>query len=58
VAKTIKCDAIFPGCTGVVRAETEAEVMRLAAEHAQQVHGVDQIDDATARKVQAAIVSD
>jgi predicted small metal-binding protein len=58
MAKVIKCDAIFPGCTGVVRADTEAEVMRLAAEHARQVHGVRQIDDATARKVRAAIISE
>jgi predicted small metal-binding protein len=49
MAKVLKCNAIFLGCGHVVRAENEEDVMRLAAEHAKQVHGVDVIDDAMAR---------
>jgi predicted small metal-binding protein len=38
-----------------VRADSEEEVLRQAAEHAREVHGVQQIDDATAAKVKGAI---
>jgi predicted small metal-binding protein len=55
MAKILRCDAIFLGCGHVVRAETEDELLKMAAEHARQVHGLTQIDDATLRKVQAAI---
>jgi len=55
MAKVLRCDAIFLGCGHVVRAESEDELMRLAAEHARQVHGVTEIDEAMASKVKAAI---
>jgi len=58
MARVLKCDAIFLGCGHVVRAESDEEVMRLAAEHAKQVHGVTEIDEAMARKVRAAITND
>jgi predicted small metal-binding protein len=38
--KTLYCrDAGFD-CTGVIRANTEEEVLKQAAQHAQEVHGV------------------
>jgi predicted small metal-binding protein len=38
--KTLYCrDAGFD-CEGVIRANSEEEVLRLAAQHAQEVHGV------------------
>jgi predicted small metal-binding protein len=55
MAKVLKCNAIFLGCGHIVRADSEEELVRLAAEHARQVHGVDAIDDAMARQVMAAI---
>ena len=58
MAKVLRCDAIFLGCGHVVRAETEDEVIRLAVEHAREVHGVNEIDAAMAQKVQAAITSE
>jgi len=58
MARVLKCDAIFLGCGHVVRAESDEEVMRLAAEHAKQVHGVTEIDEAMARKVRAAITNE
>jgi predicted small metal-binding protein len=42
----------------VVRADSEEEVVRLAAEHAREVHGVQAIDDAMARQVMAAIADE
>jgi predicted small metal-binding protein len=58
MAKVLRCDAIFLGCGHVVRAETEEEVIRLAVEHAREVHGVTEIDAAMAQQVQAAITSE
>lgn len=58
MSKVIECDAIFPGCAASVRAEQDEEVMRLAAEHAREVHGVQELDDETVSKVYAAIKHD
>jgi predicted small metal-binding protein len=58
VAKVLRCDAIFLGCGHVVRAESEEELLRLAAEHAKEVHGVNEIDEVTLRKVRAAITNE
>jgi predicted small metal-binding protein len=38
-----------------VRADTEEQVMRQAAEHARAAHGIEKIDEETARKIKAAI---
>ena len=53
--KIMRCNALFPGCSAEVRAETEEEVLRHVAEHARTVHGVKQVDEETIRKVRAAI---
>jgi predicted small metal-binding protein len=58
MAKVLRCDAIFLGCGHVVRADSEEELLRLAAEHAKQVHGVSEIDEAMLGKVRAAITND
>lgn len=53
--KLIKCEDLFPGCDAEVRAESEEEVLRLAAEHAKRTHGLAEVDEATAGRVRAAI---
>ncbi|HEX5140311.1 MAG TPA: DUF1059 domain-containing protein [Dehalococcoidia bacterium] len=58
MAKVLRCNAIFLGCGHVVRADTEDELLRLAVEHARQVHGVSEIDEAMARQVKAAITDE
>jgi predicted small metal-binding protein len=58
MAKVFRCDAIFLGCGHVVRADSEEELLRLATEHAQQVHGISEIDPAMARRVRAAITNE
>ena len=58
MAKVFKCDAIFLGCGHVVRAESEEELLRIAAEHAKQVHGLSEIDEAMVRRVRAAITNE
>ncbi len=55
MAKVLECGDVVPGCEGVVRANTEEELMPLIIEHASSVHGLTEIDDATAAKVKAAI---
>ena len=58
MAKVLRCDAILLGCGHVVHAESEEELLRLAAEHAKQVHGVNEIDEAMASRVRAAITNE
>jgi predicted small metal-binding protein len=58
MAKVLRCDAIFLGCGHVVRAESEEELLRLAAEHAREVHGVSEIDEAMLRQVRAAVTEE
>jgi predicted small metal-binding protein len=53
--KILRCHDVFPGCNAEVRADTEDEILRQAAEHAQKVHSVETVDDATVTKVRAAI---
>lgn len=57
MAKELRCGDIMPGCDFVVEGEDEAEVMSKAAEHAREKHGLDEIDDETAKKVRSQIRS-
>ena len=41
MSKVIRCRDVGFDCNGVIRAETEDEAMRQAAEHARTVHGVE-----------------
>ncbi|HUP01065.1 MAG TPA: DUF1059 domain-containing protein [Gemmatimonadota bacterium] len=43
MGKMIDCGKVNPasGCEHVIRAESEEEVMRLAAEHAKRDHGME-----------------
>ena len=38
--KTLNCSDIGFDCKAVVKANTDDEILRIAAEHAQAVHGV------------------
>lgn len=52
---TLNCGDIVPDCEAVVRAESEDELLRQAAEHARDAHGMAQIDDATLSAIKGAI---
>lgn len=53
--KSLKCrDAGFD-CDAVMRAETEAEVMRQAAEHAKTVHNLSEISEQAVVKIRSLI---
>ena len=58
MTKIMRCNAIFPGCEAEVRADSEEQVLREVADHARTVHGIDQVDEGTIKKVRAAIRSE
>ena len=53
--KVLHCKDVGFDCDGVCRAETEEEVLQMAAEHAKTEHGVTELSDELVTKVQAAI---
>jgi predicted small metal-binding protein len=55
MAKVLRCNDLFPGCSIEARGETEEEILAQAAEHARRDHGVTRIDPPTLAKVKAAI---
>ena len=55
MAKVINCKDVGFDCEGVVRAETEEEALQIAAAHAKEVHGIQEITPEIAEKVKTAI---
>lgn len=53
--KELRCREVGFDCEGVVRAESEDEVLRQAAEHARSAHGVERFDDAQVRQIRSRI---
>jgi predicted small metal-binding protein len=53
--KSIQCRDLFPGCEFHAEAATEAELLRKAADHAAQVHGITQLTDEVIAKVRGCI---
>jgi predicted small metal-binding protein len=50
----LRCGELFDGCEGIVRAETHDEVLRQAAAHAAEAHGVTEVDAGTRAALVAA----
>lgn len=55
MAKVLRCSDVGFDCEAVIRAETEEEVLKKAAEHAQSVHNLKEISNEVVEKVRAAI---
>lgn len=55
MAKVLRCSDVGFDCDGVIRAETEEEVLKMAAEHAQSAHNLNELSDEVVEKVRAAI---
>ena len=53
--KMLECGAVVPGCKFVAHAESEDELMVIAAEHARSVHGVDHLSEELRAKIRSAI---
>ncbi len=55
MGKAIHCKDVGFDCEGVVRAGSEEEVLRLAAEHAKSVHDVAELSGEMVAKVKSVI---
>lgn len=55
MAKSIKCKDVGMDCDFHVTGETIEDVLRKAAEHAKDAHGIDTFPPELAKKVKAAI---
>jgi predicted small metal-binding protein len=55
MAKVLRCRDVGLDCEGEIRAETEEEIMRQAAEHAQTKHNMKDMPPEVVQKVRAAI---
>lgn len=53
--KVIRCKDVGFDCPGVIRAPTEEEAMKKAAEHARSAHGVREITPEIAAKVKSVM---
>lgn len=51
----LRCGDVVAGCDGVVAGATRDEVLRQAAEHAREVHGLTQLDAETEQALASAI---
>lgn len=51
MTKVVYCRDVGMDCDGVIRAETEEEVLRLVAEHAKDVHNMKEIPEELVEKV-------
>ncbi|MFB0569124.1 MAG: DUF1059 domain-containing protein, partial [Nitrososphaeria archaeon] len=51
MAKMLRCRDVGVDCDGVIRAETEEELMGKVAEHAKTAHGITEISPELAAKV-------
>ncbi len=55
MSKTIACNDLFPGCDFKAEAESEGELLQKVAVHAASAHGVTEITDDMAGKVNGCI---
>lgn len=55
MSKHFGCGDVVPGCSFVVTAANEEEVLREVARHAAQAHGLTEVSPELAAKVKAAI---
>ena len=55
MAKSIKCDDLFPGCDFKAEADTEEELLQKAAAHAASVHNLTDLTDEIVAKVKSCI---
>ncbi|HMG89212.1 MAG TPA: DUF1059 domain-containing protein [Chryseolinea sp.] len=53
--KVIRCRDVGFDCDGVIKAKTEEEALKLAAEHAMKVHGLKEITPEIVAKVKSVI---
>jgi predicted small metal-binding protein len=55
MTKVVNCRDVGFDCEGVIRAETEEEALKLVAEHAKEVHGMEEVPPEVVEKVRAVM---
>ena len=55
MTKVVRCRDVGFDCEGVVRAETEEEVLTQVASHAKEVHGLDEVSEEVVAKVRSVM---
>ena len=55
MAKILRCRDVGYDCGVEVEAETEEEILKMAAEHATRDHGLPEVNEDVVAKVRAAI---
>jgi predicted small metal-binding protein len=53
--KRLACGDIMEGCDAVFEGDSEEEVLAQGAEHAREVHGIEELTPEIAAKVSAAV---
>ena len=56
--KVIRCRDVGFDCNGVIKAKTEEEALKLAAQHAMQVHGLKEITPQVVAKVKSVMTEE
>lgn len=51
----LECNKLFEACEAVVEADSVEEILSQAATHAAAVHGLNEMDDATADTIKSVI---
>ncbi|MCK5319044.1 MAG: DUF1059 domain-containing protein [Anaerolineales bacterium] len=55
MTKVVNCRDVGFDCEGVIRAETEEEALKLVAEHAKEVHGMQEVSPEVVEKVRSVM---
>jgi predicted small metal-binding protein len=58
MAKVIRCSDVGFDCDGVIRADTEEGALHQAAQHAQEVHGLEEVTDELVAKVKSVMADE
>ena len=56
--KVIKCSDVGFDCDGVIKAETEEEALKLAAEHAKKEHGLEEVTPEVVEKIKSVMTEE
>ena len=55
--KAFTCGAVVPGCTATFEGETEEDIFPQIAQHAREVHGIEEVSPELVTEVRRHIVT-
>ncbi len=56
--KVIHCRDVGFDCEGVIRAQTEEEALKKAAEHAKEAHGLEEVTPEVVEKIKSVMTEE